>query len=218
KYMKYLVGAGITFVVSTISVAIYTRISMLSLGFFYDKSIVGIFSVSVSLAASWSFVCNSLITSSLPSIFSEKSDERAANKASKLNLVVLGISVPIIFATYFLGAFFIRLLYGESYIGAYVPLVILSFSTMVSLLGIISARFIARFSGYAFLSKKMLSVVILSVFLNIPLIYFYGMLGAAIATLLTELFSLTLFNYLFKRGIVLKMHLMTLPLNIFKKI
>lgn len=101
KYMKYLVGAGITFVVSTISVAIYTRISMLSLGFFYDKSIVGIFSVSVSLAASWSFVCNSLITSSLPSIFSEKSDERAANKASKLNLVVLGISVPIIFATYF---------------------------------------------------------------------------------------------------------------------
>ncbi|MCP6088293.1 polysaccharide biosynthesis protein, partial [Klebsiella pneumoniae] len=82
----------------------------------------------------------SLITSSLPSIFSEKSDERAANKASKLNLVVLGISVPIIFATYFLGAFFIRLLYGESYIGAYVPLVILSFSTMVSLLGIISAR------------------------------------------------------------------------------
>ena len=155
KYMKYLVGAGITFVVSTISVAIYTRISMLSLGFFYDKSIVGIFSVSVSLAASWSFVCNSLITSSLPSIFSEKSDERAANKASKLNLVVLGISVPIIFATYFFrGFFFIRLLYGESYIGAYVPLVILSFSTMVSLLGIISARFIARFSGYAFLSKK----------------------------------------------------------------
>lgn len=218
KYMKYLVGAGITFVVSTISVAIYTRISMLSLGFFYDKSIVGIFSVSVSLAASWSFVCNSLITSSLPSIFSEKNDERAANKASKLNLVVLGISVPIIFATYFLGAFFIRLLYGDSYMGAYVPLVILSFSTMVSLLGIISARFIARFSGYAFLSKKMLSVVILSVFLNIPLIYFYGMLGAAIATLLTELFSLTLFNYFFKRGIVLKMHLMTLPLNIFKKI
>lgn len=39
KYMKYLLVAGLTFVVSTISVAIYTRVSMLSLGFFYDKSI-----------------------------------------------------------------------------------------------------------------------------------------------------------------------------------
>lgn len=217
KYMKYLIGAGVTFVVSTISVAIYTRISMLSLGFFYDKSTVGIFSVAVSLAASWSFVCNSLITSSLPSIFSEKNDNKAADKASKLNVIVMVISMPIIIVTYLLGSFFIRLLYGESYIEAYIPLIILSFSTMISLLGIISARFIARFSGYAFLSKKMLSVVILSVFLNIPLIYYFGMLGAAIATLLTEFFSLTLFNYLFKKGVVLKMHLMTPPLRFFKK-
>ncbi|MDW7544387.1 polysaccharide biosynthesis C-terminal domain-containing protein, partial [Klebsiella pneumoniae] len=69
--------------------------------------------------------------------------------------------------------------------------------------------FIARFSGYTFLSKKMLSVVIFSFIINIPLIYYYGMLGAAVATLLTELLSLTIFNYLFRRGIVLKMHLMT---------
>ncbi|HCI4466687.1 TPA: oligosaccharide flippase family protein, partial [Klebsiella pneumoniae] len=209
KYMKYLIGAGITFVVSTISVAIYTRISMLSLGYFYDKSLVGIFSVSVSLATSWSFVCNSLITSSLPSIFSEKNDAQATLKASRLNTIIIACSMPIILLTYLFGSFFIRVLYGGDYVSAFTPLVILSFSTMISSLGIISARFIARFSGYTFLSKKMLSVVIFSFIINIPLIYYYGMLGAAVATLLTELLSLTIFNYLFRRGIVLKMHLMT---------
>ncbi|ELY7231708.1 hypothetical protein L421_03444 [Klebsiella variicola] len=208
KYMKYLIGAGITFVVSTISVAIYTRISMLSLGYFYDKSLVGIFSVSVSLATSWSFVCNSLITSSLPSIFSEKNDAQATLKASRLNTIIIACSMPIILLTYLFGSFFIRVLYGGDYVSAFTPLVILSFSTMISSLGIISARFIARFSGYTFLSKKMLSVVIFSFIINIPLIYYYGMLGAAVATLLTELLSLTIFNYLFRRGIVLKMHLM----------
>lgn len=154
KYMKYLLVAGLTFVVSTISVAIYTRVSMLSLGFFYDKSIVGVFSIAVSLAASWSFVCNSLITSSLPSIFSEKNDNVATHKASKLNLLVVIISLPIILSTYAFGSMIINALYGEAYNAAYIPLMILSFSTMISSLGVISSRFIARYSGYAFLSKK----------------------------------------------------------------
>ncbi|HCQ7076690.1 TPA: oligosaccharide flippase family protein, partial [Escherichia coli] len=162
KYMKYLLVAGLTFVVSTISVAIYTRVSMLSLGFFYDKSIVGVFSIAVSLAASWSFVCNSLITSSLPSIFSEKNDNVATHKASKLNLLVVIISLPIILSTYAFGSMIINALYGEAYNAAYIPLMILSFSTMISSLGVISSRFIARYSGYAFLSKKMFAILIFS--------------------------------------------------------
>jgi len=50
--------------------------------------------------------------------------------------------------------------------------------------------------------------------INIPLSYFlirqYGMMGAAYSTLLTELLSLTLLNYFFRRGAVLQMHLRSL--------
>ncbi|VCW13926.1 hypothetical protein BANRA_01252 [Escherichia coli] len=51
---------------------------------------------------------------------------------------------------------------------------------------------------------KMFAILIFSLAVNIPFIYMYGMCGAAAATLLTELFSLTVFNYLFRRGLVLK--------------
>ncbi|HDH7818066.1 TPA: oligosaccharide flippase family protein, partial [Raoultella ornithinolytica] len=179
KYMKYLLSAGTAFVLSSISVAIYTRMSMLLLGYLYSNSIVGVFSVAVSLAASWSFICNAFITSNLPSVFSEKNDANAMEKAAKLNLIILMIGLPIILGVSFCGYYFIDFLYGQEFLAAYIPLVILSVSTLVSSLGIISARFIARFSGYKFLSKKMLSVAFFSLIVNIPLIYFYGINGAA---------------------------------------
>ncbi|MFE8117179.1 oligosaccharide flippase family protein [Brenneria goodwinii] len=213
KYTKYLVVAGLTFVVSTLSIAIYTRISMLALGYIDGNYAVGVFSVAVTLASSWSFICNAFITSTLPSIFSEKNDDIASIKTAKLNIFIIIIGMPIILAIAFIGHYFILFLYGEQYVDAYIPLIILSISTMVGLLGMVSARFIARYSGYAFLSKKMLGVAIVSFILSIPLIYWYGINGAAWATLLTEILSLTIFNYLFKGGVVLRMHLLTVSLK-----
>lgn len=207
KYMKYLIFAGISFVISTLSVAIYTRISMLSLGYFYNASMIGVFSVAVSLATSWAFICNAFITSTLPSIFSERNDDIAMRKTAKLSVFIFLISMPVIIIIAAVGFYFIRYLYGDAYISAYIPLIVLSLSTMVSSLGVISSRFIARYSGYMFLSKKMFSVAIFSFLINIPLVYFYNVNGAAVSSLLTEVVSLTFFNYFFKRGIVFKMHL-----------
>lgn len=56
----------------------------------------------------------------------------------------------------------------------------------------------------------MLLVFIINIPLSYGLIRQYGMMGAAYSTLLTELLSLTVLNYLFQRGAVLKMHLRSL--------
>ncbi|EEW3255613.1 polysaccharide biosynthesis protein, partial [Escherichia coli] len=78
----------------------------------------------------------------------------------------------------------------------------------------IAARYIAYFSGYLFLSKKTLVVTMLSVILNYLFIYKWGMLGAAVSTLLVELFSLTILNYFFARGVVYKLHKRTVVYGI----
>lgn len=213
KYKKYLIMSGFSFVISTLSVAIYARLSIILLGFMSSGPSVGVFSVSITLAGAWSFILTSLITSNLPSIFSEKDELKAIKLASKLNAMIVIISLIIISFVSIFGDYFIRKLYGIDFIDAYKPLLILSFSTMISSLGIISARFIARSSGYSFLSKKMLCVALFSLVINIPLINFYGLTGAATATLLTEIVSLTFFNYFFKKGIILKLHLSTLFVN-----
>ena len=47
------------------------------------------------------------------------------------------------------------------------------------------------------------------------LIKFYGIIGASIATITTELVSLTILNYFFQNGIVARIHKKMLINNIF---
>jgi len=209
KYIKYVIGAGSNFVISSLSVAIYTRLSLLTLGFIDGKSAVGVYSVAATLATSWSFILNSLITSTLPSIFSELKESVAINKCAKINLIVMIVSFPVIIMVFLLGEWFINLFYGESYASSFCPLVILTFSTMLGAMGTISARLIAKYSGYTFLSKKMFFVAVVSFFINVLFIYLWGIVGAAVANVITQFLSLTLFNYLFRRGIVFHMHVRT---------
>ncbi|WP_407252854.1 flippase [Klebsiella pneumoniae] len=207
-YTKYLFKTGITFVVSTISVAIYIRLSMLCLGYMDGASTVGVYSVAATLATSWGFICQSFIKSTLPSIFSEKEHHLAIMKSATLSVLVVCIASPILLGAFIFGEWFINIFYGEKYQAAFIPMMILSFSTVISALGTISARFIARMSGYGFLSKKMLVVAIVSLLFNVVLINYYGIIGASIATIVTEILSLTLLNYFFHKGIVFQIHKM----------
>lgn len=210
KYIKYTLICGSNLVVSSLSVAIYPRLAMLLLGYMSGSYMVGVFSVATTLAGAWAFVCNSIITSSLPGIFSENNKRFAMVKAGRLNLAVITCSAPILVFLYFYGEWCINFLYGEKYSNSFIPLIILSFSTMVSLLGTVSARFIAKYSGYSYLSKKMLFVALISFILNFFLIMQYDIIGAAIATLLTEIISLSIMNYFFDKKVILKMHIKTL--------
>lgn len=218
KYIKYILVSGSNLVVSSLSVAIYPRLAVLMLGYYQSSAQVGILSVAATLAGCWAFVCNSVITSFLPGIFSEKDDHKALLKTSTLNIIILTLVMPVMIIVYFFGGYFIKLLYGHAFAQSYVPLVILTASTCVSMFGTISARFIAKYSGYSFLSKKMFCVTLISIGLNYFLIRHYGVLGAAFATLTTEILSLTILNYFFKKGIIFRLHLSTLIMKpLFKK-
>ena len=206
KYVKYLFRAGLSFALSSISVAIYTRLSLLMLGYFEGSISVGIYSIAATLASSWFFVGNSLIISAFANIFSERSDDVAIKKTSSLLLLIILIGFCVLIGATTIGGVFINFLYGEQYVNAYVPLLILTFSTMISLLGTVSSRFIAKYSGYTYLSKKMFLVLILSLFFNFFLIIEFGIEGAAFATLITEILSLTVFNYFFQNGLIYKLH------------
>lgn len=209
KYYRYIIGAGSSFVISSLSVAIYTRLSLLMLGYFDGASSVGIYSVAATLATSWIFIHNSFITSTLPSIFSEKNDNTALIKTAKLNIIIIITSIPVLVGFYLLGEWFLRVFYGSEYLASYNALNILNIAAVLASLGTVSARFIAKYSGYSFLSKKMLLVALFSFVINYFFITEYHLIGAAVASVVTQLVSLTLFNYPFKSGIVFKLHCKT---------
>ncbi|HFF4976180.1 TPA: hypothetical protein ACGDK0_003738, partial [Acinetobacter baumannii] len=104
----------------------------------------------------------------------------------------------------FFGEKIINILYGAEYLKSFNALLIVIFSSMLSSLGIVIAKFMIKDGGYTFLSKKTVLVTLFSIPLSCGLIYYHGLIGAAWSMFIIEFLSLTLFNYFYKKGLVFK--------------
>lgn len=218
KYNKYLLATGIPLVVSTVSMSLYSRLNQFSLSYFSGNYELGIYSVALTLGTAWVFIGNALSISFLSKIYSEKDNALALKKTSGLILIVFIILTifPIFFII--LGKYIIINLYGDGYLASYRILIILCFSTLISSLGFISNRYIVSLSGYQYLSRKTLLLLVLSVPISIVMVSLFGLYGAAYSVLIVEFLSLTIMNYFFRKGVVLEMHLNAFNLKNIKRL
>ncbi|WP_323808125.1 oligosaccharide flippase family protein [Klebsiella pneumoniae] len=154
KYNKYILQTGISLVISTVSMTIYSRINQFSVSFIEGSYDLGVYSVALTLGTAWGFVGNAVAISFLSKIYAETDDHKAMEITAGLSLgiIFLLIMFPCVFI--FIGPWVIQILYGNDYSAAYPVAVILCFSTIISTLGFVSNRFIVRFSGYNYLSKR----------------------------------------------------------------
>lgn len=205
-YSKYAFLSGMGIVASSISIALYTRVNTFFLGYEHGTSLVGIYSVAATLGTSWSFIAQAITTSFYSKIYAEKEDNKALRIAAKLNRIIFLISLIMIAPLILLGQWVINLLYGQAYALSYNAMVILCVGSVLSALGTVSYRYIVRLSGYAFLSKKMFSLLLISLPISYTLIHFYGVYGAAYSAVIIEFLSLTVLNYFFKRGAIWQLH------------
>ncbi|HBX7437512.1 TPA: polysaccharide biosynthesis protein, partial [Klebsiella pneumoniae] len=93
QYVKYLFKSGYNFVISDISVALYTRLSFFIISFFASKTEVGIYSVALALGNSWGFVNSSIISSFFTKIYSLKNEADSLIISAKLNLLIFVIGL-----------------------------------------------------------------------------------------------------------------------------
>ncbi|WP_303275464.1 oligosaccharide flippase family protein [Acinetobacter soli] len=207
KYTKYYIFAGSSLVISSLSIILYTQVTTLILAKLTSTYELGLYSVAVTLGMAWSFVNQSIISSVLSKIYQEKKDYIAYTMFAKLNLLVVAISVCAILGILVLGKWVIEVLYGQAYLKSFPLLIIMAFAAMFSGLGTIAARLIIREEGYKYISKKMLYMAISSIPIAYGFIYFYGLIGAAYSIAFIEFLSATLFNYFYRNGLILKVHL-----------
>ena len=210
KYSRYLLISGGSIVLSSISIAIYTRINQIYISDLIGTYQLGIYSVALTLSTSWSFVVSSIITSYYASIYADDDSASSMKKASNLNRFILLFSMFFLLIFWGFGKEVINILYGERYVGAYVPVLILSVGTMFSLMGSVAYKYVIKYSGFSYLSKKMIFILIFSIPTSFFLTKYYGINGASISVVLVELLSLTIMNYFFKNRIVMKMHFRSL--------
>ncbi|HIE9591177.1 oligosaccharide flippase family protein [Klebsiella variicola] len=218
RYNKYLFATGVPLVISTISMTIYSRVNQFSLSYFSGSYELGIYSVALTLGTAWVFIGNALSISFLSKIYSEKDELLAKDKTS--GLITSVFIILLIFPCFFIlcGKYIIFILYGSDYLPSYNILVILCLSTIVTSLGFISNRYIVKLSGYNYLSKKTILILFFSIPISVAMVYYWGLYGAAYSVLIIELLSLTIMNYFFRKGIVLKMHLGAFNLRNVKKL
>lgn len=191
-YLKQLLKRSKYYALSTLMVTIYLRIDQVMLGsIFEDKSIVGIYSSAVRISEIWTFIPLAVITAFKPIIFKSKknSEVEYKNNLQKLYNIISSICFSVLILIICFGKLSIYILYGNAYISAYIPLIILTIGIWLGVLGNIHYIWMTceNKEKYSLLYSFMGSVV--NIIFNLILIPRYNILGAAIATTISQIFS-----------------------------
>ncbi|AMA10015.1 flippase [Picosynechococcus sp. PCC 73109] len=219
---KSLLHESWPLILSGLSIILYMKTDLVMLGSIVGEEAVGIYSSATKISEIWYFIPNIIIASVSPSIYAakEKNKKQYYEKIKDLLSFLIRLSLMISLPILFTASPLILMIYGPEYFAAGTILKIHIWATLFVFMGTgISPWFIAeKLSNYSFWIT--FSGALLNIILNIFLIPKYSGVGAAISTVISQLFSGFLINAFFSQTrIVFRLQLNTLnPLKFPKKI
>jgi len=215
NYLRYLFHAGLPLAISSVFISVQVKLAQFFLVGVGSAHDLGLFTAANTISASWIFIPVAIITSSFSEIFRERS-EVALKLAARLSGYVMGVSLLMLLIVGLFGEKIVNLLYGHDYQQSGNLVTLLSLATCFSAMGTVAYRYMVKEGGFNYLLVKIIILVAVSVITNWFFIRFWGLTGAAWSVLATELLSLTLMNYFFKNGVILKMQLSSLNYKTYK--
>ncbi len=185
---KELLQSSYPFILSGLMVAVYGATDKWMLKQLLSEEAVGYYGTALSLSGAWVFVLAAIIDSMKPDIMRLSGTDRAAYEKKNIALyrIVFYLSLPMgLFITVFAEQG-IRFLYGESYSAAVAPLRIVAWYVAFSHLGVARDIWVICEGLQRHLPKLYIGSAVINVMLNILLIPPLGAVGAAAATLITQ--------------------------------
>ena len=156
-----------------------------------DTYTVGLYSVGIYICSLWNFIPDSMIASLRPEIMKAKKLNEGIYQKKLKQMYALIIWISILYAVFIclFSKYIILILYGKDFLGARAPLMIAVWYCGFSLMG--SARDVWIIcEGHQKYSKWFALIgAITNLVLNLLLIPKIGMIGAAIATLVTQIMT-----------------------------
>ncbi len=214
-YLRYLLYAGLPLAISSIFISVQVKTAQMFLAGIASARELGLFAAANTIAASWIFIPVALITSCFSEIFRARGDE-AVRLTARLNGYVMAVSLLMLFIVALWGEHIIVALYGPAYRQSGNLITLLSLATSFSAMGTVAYRFMVKEGGFDYLLKKIICLVLISIPLSWWLIQGYGIMGATWSVFLSELLSLTVMNYFFKRGVIQKIQVSSLNYKTYK--
>lgn len=178
-------------ILSGIVIAIYMRIDQIMLGQMVGEAAVGVYSVAVKISELWYFIPNAIINSVFPSIVQAKEAGDAVyyKRLQKIFNLLVTMSYIFAIATTFLAPYIINLLYGKQYAEAAGILTISIWAGVFVSLGLARETWLTTEGLMKFSAATTAVGAVVNILLNSLLIGRYGATGAAIATVIAQMFA-----------------------------
>lgn len=198
---------------SSLAVAVYMRIDQIMIKEMLGDKEVGIYSAAVRLSEIWYFIPVIITSSLFPAIVSAKkiSEELYYTRLQRLYTLMVWIAIAIALPITFLGGWLVTLLYGEAYRAAGQVLMIHVWAGVFVFLGVASGSWFTNENLQQYLFYRTVLGALINVVLNLALIPRFGVVGAAIATVIAQSMAALFFDlYTTKTRVVFCMKLRTL--------
>lgn len=194
---KRMFSSSKHYIISSLMVTIFAQTDKVMIKLMIDEVAVGYYSAAVACAGLTSFVFVAIIDSMRPSIFAYKqsndfvSYEKAIARTYCL-VIYLALAQSVVMT--FLAKYIIRILYGSAYSHSVLALQIIVWYTTFSYIGSVRNVWILGENKQKYLWCLNLGGALMNVILNFVLIPPMGIYGAAIASLITQIFTNIIMN------------------------
>jgi len=221
---KYLVKHSWPLALSAVLVSIYMKIDQLMVENYLGTGALGIYSTVVALSESWYFIPVAIVTSVFPAIMNAKRDnpERYMKRLQNMYDIMVWISLSVALFMTFASPIIYHIVYTpEFWDGAHV-LTVHVWAGIFVFLGSASGQYLIA-EGYTKLSMLRTGMgAMVNIVLNVLWIPKYGIMGAALATLIayfTATFFILLIPKTRQQGIMMlkSLFLVTAFQKIFKR-
>lgn len=183
-------------ILSGFAVALYMRIDQIMIKEMLGDKEVGIYTAAVRLSELWYFIPVMITSSLFPAIVSAKkiSEELYYTRLQRLYTLMAWIAIGIALPMTFLCGWLVTLLYGEAYTGATQVLMIHIWAGVFVFLGVASGSWfnIENLQQYSF--YRTLLGAFTNIGLNLALIPRFGVVGAAVATVIAQSMAALFFD------------------------
>ncbi len=183
---------------SSLLVIIYIRIDQIMIKHMLNDNAVGQYAAATKLSEAWYFLPIMITATVFPSIIeAKKQDEKIyLNRIQILYNTMVWMSIGISLLVLIFGQSLIEILYGNTYVDAGNVLKIHIVSTIFGNIGLVSNRFYTTENMQRLVLYKSILGVSINITLNFLLIPKFGVIGAAIAILITQISTSLVFTYI----------------------
>jgi len=198
--MKEMFAKSRHYIVATLMVVVFNRVANIFLKLFFGDAENGYYAAALTCTCITGFVFMAIIDTARPVILESK--KRSQDAFEKAASSVYGITTWLslaqsIFFTLF-AELIVKILYGEAYLPAVPVLQILVWNTAFSYMGYVRNIWILGEEKHSELWKINLGGAVASLVLNLLLIPQWGACGAAVASVLVQIFTNVIMGYILK--------------------